>query len=145
MNYWRYYYSAFVLCSPEKLITLYRCSKKSGSTLILSASAEPSGNSGLRGICSVFQFLNLLKCHLIVKWTKTNERGLVWPIFATHLSNKVKYYYFRFKKNCVLATEGFDWVLKKMFGPPSTPCTPKKVDNSKLLHVPTYSSKLEQW
>ena len=53
----------------------------------------------------------------------------------------------RFKKNCILATDGFEWVLRKMFGsPPASPGNSgvKKLETSpRLAHVPAYS-KLEQ-
>jgi len=58
----------------------------------------------------------------------------------------------RFKKNCVLATEGFDWVMTKMFSPaaggsaalPNT--TNKKSETPRRsTHVPSpYPTKLEQ-
>ena len=58
----------------------------------------------------------------------------------------------RFKKNCILATEGFDWVMAKMFSPAvggsaALPnATNKKADTSRRSsHVPAaYPTKLEQ-
>jgi hypothetical protein len=54
----------------------------------------------------------------------------------------------RFKKNCILATEGFDWVIRKMFGPVPGSHGGKKPDSPQRLGpaapVRAYSTKLEQ-
>jgi hypothetical protein len=59
----------------------------------------------------------------------------------------------RFKKNCILATEGFDWVIRKMFGPVpgshgGAGAGGKKPDSPQRLGpaapVRAYSTKLEQ-
>ena len=59
----------------------------------------------------------------------------------------------RFKKNCILATEGFDWVMRKMYSGASNPgngsvsagaAVVNKKPEKRMSHVPAYSSKLEQ-
>jgi hypothetical protein len=59
----------------------------------------------------------------------------------------------RFKKNCILATEGFDWVMRKMYSGVTNPgngsasagaAVVNKKPEKRMSHVPAYSSKLEQ-